>query len=266
MPPRTNGGLGGLTWFRVPHTWEVDEALIGLTDTSKLLFLRILGFSDSIGSDGVLTGAQLLHLTAKGARGRQAVERLLCSGALSVVGPLLPGCPSDATPMSVRCGAVVDSLFAGCGSVVISSLARWLPVVNQPATISAGQNKNRAPKKADVEPRAGARQEIEREREREEGRTPSGSVRPSSAPAAPRVAGGATQPALEDQEMSGVAPEENLGTLSRSESLALARANIVKGQKNNPASKGISTQFSRYDPNRPIVPINSAFRFDEDSE
>jgi hypothetical protein len=263
MPPRTNGGQ---SWYRIPHNWELDDTLVGLPDTAQLLFLKIIGLCDATGSEGVVTGAQLLHLTAKGARGRRAVERLLCSGALSVVGPLSPGCPSDATPMSVRCSSVVTSVLAGCGSVVISMPARWLSVANQPAPISAGQNKNRAPKKP---PHAGGRLETDRQTDREEGRTPSGSVRPSSAPAAPRVAGGATQPALKDQEQEGVAPEGNGDRVDRSgraAAIAFARSEVERGRKNNPAATGIDTKFSRYDPDRPIVPINSAFRFDEDPE
>jgi hypothetical protein len=132
--------------------------------------------------------------------------------------------------------------------------------------MSPGQNVNRAPKDAPKSPRGGARVKKDREIDREEERTPSGSVRSSSAPAAPRVAGGATQPALEDQEQEGVAPEEDLSKLSRSELIALTKRRAAEGRKRNSAATGIDTKFSRYDPDRPIVPINSAFRFDEDPE
>jgi hypothetical protein len=248
MPPGANGIQ---SWFRLPYNWDMDETLIGVPEGTKLLFAKIIEFCHSMGSDGTLTIAQLKSLSERYTRGKQSVDRLLASGALLVNSPLSPGGWSVSSPAQ---------------SVSIANAVRWLPVNNASKSIPPVQNHNRAPKEPDSVPRGGARVKKEREIEREEERTPSGSVRSSSAPAAPRVAGGATQPSLEDQEKSGVAPGKNGGTLSRSAAIALAKENIAKGRKNNPAATGIDTKFSRYDPDRPITPITSAMTMDWDPE
>jgi len=263
MPGNTNGGQ---SWFRLPHNWEMDETLIGLPDGAKLLFIKVIAFCDSMGSEGVLTGAQLQTLASRMTRGRQSVERLLSSGCLLVDPPLSPRSQSVVPPLSSGCYSAAPPLPVGSQRVVVANAARWFLVVNPPKTISAGKNTNRAPKKAEDEPRGGAREKTDRQTDREEERTPSGSVRSSSAQAAPRVAGGAAQPAPKDLETPVSAPANGGGTMSRAEAIAFARSEIAKGRKKNPAATGIDTSFTKYDPNRPIEPITSTFMFEEDPE
>ena len=271
MPGNTNGGQ---SWFRLPHNWEMDETLIGLPDGAKLLFIKVIAFCDSMGSEGVLTGAQLQTLASRMTRGRQSVERLLSSGCLLVDPPLSPRSQSVVPPLSSGCYSAAPPLPVGSQRVVVANAARWFLVVNPPKTISAGKNTNRAPKKAEDEPRGGAREKTDRQTDREEERTPSGSVRSSSAQAAPRVAGGAAQPAPQERRML---PGEDLGDpdgpivvngrkLRGAELIAHVRAEVENGRRKNPAATGIDTSFSKYDPNRPIEPITSTFMFEEDPE
>lgn len=229
MPARS--GIGQ-SWFRLPINWDMDEDLIGLPEGAKLVFLKIVEFCHTMQSDGTLTTAQLHSVSSRSARGKQSVDRLLAAGAL-----------------------VLDSAKTGGRQTVsIRNAARWLPGNNQEKPISAGHKAKPPASPVNNVPRGGARVKRERETEREEERTPSGSVRSSSAQAAPRVAGGATQPAP-DPEVPEVPAT---GTLSRAEALASIRQTLNHAKQNVPGSTGRDTKFSKYDPNRPMTPINSA--------
>lgn len=236
----TSRNAQGQSWFRLPINWDSDEDLIELPATALVLFVKVVEFCHTMQSDGSLTYSQLQSLSSSLSRGRQSVDRLLASGALVADSPLSHG----RIPVRIR------------------NAARWLPAVNPPKTISAGQSKNDQRKEVKPEPRGGARVKRERETEREEGRTPSGSVRPSSAQAAPRVAGGATQPAPTPES-----PEvPTVGTMSGAEARAAIRAQLTKAKQTVPGSTGRDTKFSKYDPDRPITPINSAMAAGWDSE
>jgi hypothetical protein len=278
MSARSNGGQ---TWFRVPRNWDMDETLIGVTDTAKLLFLKIVEFCDSTGSSGELTVAQLLFLCRRYKRGREAADRLIASGALlrgsaeaelkqsrSTADAALTQSQRRAEALLKQSRSIAEAPLTQCLS--IANAALWLPLSNTRPSIPPAQNKNRAPKETPSQPRAGAREgareKTDRQTDREEERTPSGSVRSSSARAAPRVAGGATQPTQKDHETPDSAPANGTGTMSRAEAIAFARSEVARGRKNNPAATGIDTKFSKYDPNRPIEPIRSTFLFDEEPE
>jgi hypothetical protein len=97
-------------------------------------------------------------------------------------------------------------------------------------------------------------------------RTPSGSVRSFSAQAAPRVAGGATQPALEDLEDPDGPIVVDGRKLVGAELIAYTKAEAQKGRAKNRAATGIDTKFSKYDPDRPITPIQSAMSLEWDPE
>lgn len=248
-------GNSGQLWFRLPYNWDMDETLVGLPEGTKLLFIKIVEFCHAIGSDGSLTEAQLQFISRGYARGKQGVDRLKAAGALR----------ED----SVETGSRQSQYSVETPAtqlVYIANAARWLPGNNTPKSITPAQNRNRAPKKEETAPRAPARVKRDREIDREEERTPSGSVRSSSAQAAPRVASGAAQPAPKDLEAPDSAPGNGGGTMSRAEAIAFARSEVARGRKKNPAATGIDTKFSKYDPNRPIEPITSNFLFGEDPE
>lgn len=267
MATRTDRGQ---SWFRLPYNWDMDDGLIGVPEGTKLLFLKIIEFCHSTGSGGTLTAAQLQILASRHKRGKESIDRLQASGALRY-GCSKESCGSTEAELRQCQGRAEAELRQSWGSAEaelkqcwsIAKAALWLPQGNQPKSIPPVQNRNRPAKSAENVPRGGAREKREREIEREEERTPSGSVRSSSAQAAPRVAGGATQPALQDQESAGV---DGGGTLSRDEAVALARSEIARGRAKNPAATGIDTKFSKYDPDRPIIPITSAFGMNGDSE
>lgn len=253
-------------WFRVPTNWCMDEHLVGVPEGAQHLFLKIIECCHQMGNGGVLTVAQVQAISGRVTRGRQHVDRLLSSGALRVVSPLSADPHSVDSALSVRSQSVVSWWLDRCQLVVIANAARWLLVVNQPTSIPAGRNTNRAPKETETEPRGGARVKKEREKEREEERTPSGSVRSSSAQAAPRVAGGAAQPAPKDLEPPGSAPGDGGGTMSRAEAIAFAKSEIARGRKKSPAPRETNFRFSKYDPDRPIEPIPRTLIFGEEPE
>lgn len=262
-------GDGG-AWIKLPAQWEMDPAVVGLPDGAKILFLRIVQHCNLSGNKGVLTDSQLDAFAEDKRRGWEALDRLKISGALVPLPakyPLIPGkinnnyplIPDDHPLMTDDHQPTPDD-HALTTRWVLANSQKWLLPGNSNGSISAGQNTNRAPKSLPAKSPARAGAEGMKEGRREEDRTPSGSVRSSSAPAAPRSARGAAQPA-QDQKNSAVANGEKSGTLSRADAIALARSEISKGRAKNSAATGIDTKFSKYDPNRPITPIRSANLF-----
>lgn len=80
-----------------------------------------------------------------------------------------------------------------------------------------------------------------------------------SARAVPRDAGGAARPApVADPPAGDTVVGDDLTNLSRAEKIAAARKAIREGQRKGPAT-GRDISFSRYDPNRQIIPLKSGF-------
>jgi hypothetical protein len=225
----------GAQFQKLPVAWEHDSQIMTLSPQAELLFLRMISLCNSVQSYGRLSAAQV-RLCARGLRNlRSACAELVSAELLSA--------NTDLTEYHVN------------------ERTRWFldePMPNvstyKPEAKTAGQ-KASAPKSTDNGlPRGGARVKREREIEREEGRTPSGSVRPSSAQAAPRGTGGATQPAPNPE----VPEVPEVGTMSGAEARAAIRETLNKAKQSVSGSTGKDTKFSKYDPDRPITPINSA--------
>lgn len=262
----------GGAWIKLPAQWEMDETIVGLPDGAKILFLRIVQHCNLSGNKGVLTDSQLEGFAEDKRRGWEALDRLKVSGALVPLPskvPLIPGkinnnyrqIPDDLPLMTDDHGLTPDD-HALTTRWVLANSQKWLLPSNTNGSIPAGQSKSRTQNSLPANSPTRARAEGMKEGRREEDRTPSGSVRSSSAPAAPRSAGGAAQPA-QDQKNPLSSNGEKSGTLSRAEAIALARDEIRKGRAKNSAATGIDTKFSKYDPNRPITPINSVHLFGE---
>jgi hypothetical protein len=219
----------------LPVAWEYDSQIMQVSAQAELLFLRMISLCNSVQSYGRLSAAQV-QSCARGMRNlRSACAELVLAELVSA--------NADSTEYH------------------INERTRWYldepnPNVSahKPEAKPAGQ-KHIAPKTRDnVVPRGGARVKRDREIDREEEQTPSGSVRSSSAQAAPRVAGGATQPAPNPE----VPEVPAAGTISGAEARAAIRATLNKAKQTVPGSTGKDTKFSKYDPDRPITPITSA--------
>lgn len=228
---------------KMPMAWEYDGQIMQLSAQAELLFLRMISLCNSVQSYGRLSAAQV-QSCARGMRNlRSACAELVSEELVSV----------NATSTEYH----------------ITEPLRWFlaepnPNVSphKPGVKSPGQ-KASAPKTRENDvPRGGAREKREREIDREEGRTPSGSVRPSSAQAAPRGSGGAAQPALNPE----VPEVPAAGTMSGAEARNAIRAQLNKAKQTVPGSTGRDTKFSKYDPDRPTTPINSAMAAGWDAE
>jgi len=253
MPARMERGH---TWFAMPLAFARDPKLLTVPPVTRYLFLELVALSLETSSCGRVDAVQL------------------------------SSCGHGMRGLRQHCGLLMDALLLSYDqeedAYYILDGAKWLeqrpqddpkatvrrpqddPKATSTKSVSAGQNVNRSQKEPKSEPRVGAR--VEQTDRPEEGRTPSGSVRPSSAQAAPRVAGGAAQPALENLE-DPVDPIMVDGRRLRgSELIAYAKAEVEKGRAKNKSATGIDTKFSKYDPDRPIVPITSALRMNGNEE
>lgn len=158
-------------FFMMPLGWYRDPQINNLPAGALNVWVGLLEHCQVAGNGGVMTWGEIYTVSRSFARGTASVRALIDRGTL-----------------------VVDGSFDGETTVVrVSNPARWLLVSNPRMAISADGERGVASSGV-AESRA--RVKIEREIEREEERTPSGSVRSSSARAAPRSAGGAARPAL----------------------------------------------------------------------
>lgn len=88
-----------------------------------------------------------------------------------------------------------------------------------------------------------------------------------SARAAPRSAGGAARPAPVAGCWEGdTVDDDDPPKMTRAEAIAAAKTAIRNGQKKSPYSTGRDVTFSRYDPDRKIVPLTSGFKIDGGAE
>lgn len=219
-------------WFRLAQSFYQDDQLLQVPVQARWLFLSMVGLSHATQSHGKITPRQCQTLAA----GMSKVSRSLVQ-------------LRDAELIMYDQGE--DAYWICDGQrwdlhVTSAGQAEGIPVSKH-----AGQRQEKPVKTEPAVSRAPAHVKKERNVEREEGRTPSGSVRPSSAQAAPRVAGGATQPAPEPE-----VPAE--GTMTGAEARAAIRATLNRAKQTVPGSTGRDTKFSKYDPNRPMTPISSA--------
>lgn len=240
-------------YFPIKHRFNTDPDIAGLPVSSRYLFLMLVDLCGMERNGGVLTRDQVREVCMSIPRGHAALLPLIARGS------------------------VVEEQRSDNGEAVylLRSAARWRVGLHGDATESKPRTSIKAAERqssdANVDetrtPRA--REEKERKKEREEERTPSGSVRSSSARAAPRSAGGAARPApmpgvflgdtVDDDDL------EDLTPMRRAEAIAAAKAAIREGQRKGPAT-GRDATFSRYDPNRKIVPLTSGFKIDGGAE
>jgi len=246
-------------FFMMPLNWNHDPDVVDLPPTTQVFWLGLIGLCQSSGNGGVMTWAQVHSFARSFQRGHDAVMRLTSRGSLSVMHPTGGELAVD-----------MQRTVPGDAVVVVRNASRWL-LDKQPSTsLSAGKATSSGAKSEQTPDRAPAHVKKEREIEREEDRTPSGSVRSSSARAAPRSAGGAARPApIAGSAAAGrVDPDddEDLTPMSRADAIAAAKTAIRNGQRNSPYSTGRDVKLSRYDPDRPIIPLRSGFKIDGGAE
>lgn len=158
-------------FFMVPLGWYRDPEISELPAGSLNVWIGLLEHCQVAGNGGVMEMREVNAVARSFARGTASVRALIERGTL-----------------------VVDGSFDAETTVVrISNPARWLMMSNPRKAIKAADEGGVAPNGVEA---SRARVKRDREIEREEERTPSGSVRSSSARAAPRSAGGAARPAL----------------------------------------------------------------------
>lgn len=217
-------------FFMLPVEWYLDPDVIDLPPGAQLLFLRVVAYCQSSGNDGVISETQLNVLARSMRRGGVAKRQLNCS-----VG-------------------VMERSARGNGEVVyvLASRHRWLFKVQRGASISAAQQRgsdgSSAKTQSSARPRAGKFLEKEQ--------PPSGAVRSFSARAAPRSTGGATRPALVPDDPPAGRVETDNPPMSKTAALEMAKEQIAK--RGGPTT-GRDVTFSRWNPNRPIIQIPTAF-------
>lgn len=249
---------GSKNWYAMPASWDMDADLIDLPDSTVLLFLKLVDLCQRTRNGGKMALAQVLTVARSVHRGRQSIERLLLRGCLVI-----------APPLEDHCSVIDWSLLDHCSVIAIAKPSHWMLYADPSSPIPAAQqDRERANSVQAEKPRA--RKEREIEREKESIRSPSGSDRMDSARAVPRSAGGAARPApvagcwqgdtVDDDE-----PDDDLTRMSLAEKKAAARNAIREGQRKGPAT-GKDVTFSRYDPNRKIVPLTSGFKIDGGAE
>lgn len=206
-------------WFKLSNTYHLDPKILQVSAGAELLFVRALALCDATQSNGRVSAEQV-RVIARGMRSLRA-----CCAEL--VGVLL--------------WSYVDDVQGHCGGYVVLAYNKWV------GTMPTRQEENPDQPEKSIEvrsmdrPRAGARGnarvKTDRQTDKDSIRSPSGSDRMESARAAPRDAGGATQPAPNND-----GDPDTLGGLTGPEA---ARAAIAKGRKNNPYATGRDVQFRR---------------------
>lgn len=158
-------------FFMLPLGWHRDPIVGRLSALGVNVFLALVEYCQVTGNRGVMTWDEVASIARSFVRGRSVIGQLVSEGA--VISESGEGEESDI--------------------VRLANPQRWLFIGSPRKSMSAGQDAGVASSSV-AESRA--RVKKERETDREDERTPSGSVRSSSARAAPRSAGGAARPAL----------------------------------------------------------------------
>ena len=232
----------------LPMNWRNDPEMAGLPPAAQLIFVSLVELCQVANNGGVMTWAQVDAVCRGYARGRAALRRLIAAGAL------LERRWKDEDKQKI-----VQGKDAGETVLCIANAPRWLFISNTPASIPAAQRGSSGASGVQAQPRARAHVKKDREIDRESIRSPSGSDRMDSARAAPRGAEGAARPAPEQLPAGGSLVGDDLPKMTRAEAIAAARKAIRQGQQNSPHCTGRDISFSRYDPNREIVPLKSGF-------
>lgn len=240
-------------FFMLPIGWEKSDHVRQLGPTARFVLLGLVQYCQFNQNGGVMTGREVHAVAKETLRGVASVQQLIDVGVLAQVGVRSTfdarsehvqdtGENSNTRSMHVR-----STFDARSEHAEATFNARWMLVQNtywfiseqNELSINAGQTGPATLSSIEDGPRARpreARGKKERKKE-EENRTPSGSVRFSSARDAPRDAGGATRhaPKHGDQAPGSdrVEPTEKSGTdeeppMDSKSAMAMMRETIAK--------------------------------------
>lgn len=234
-------------WHPVPLSAIQDDDLLRVPPAARWLFFGMVFVAAAQRSNGRV-GA------------RQATS---CVPGVSRVGTLL----------RQLCDAELLTFEHAEDAYYINDVEKWgLPGPKPVATVSQPrQNSVSTGRKAaghsvasgNVDEPSRPQRKKETEKERENVPIPSGiGSERSPSRAAPRSAESAAQHAPDRDVPAG----DDGRRLSRQEIIAKARSEIQKGRAKNPGATGRDTSFSKYDPDRPMTPINSAIVSQQVSE
>jgi len=267
-----------IPFFMVPMTWDEEDQVTRLTPSAQLLLLALIRFCQARRNGGRMTEAQARKVCRQVARGHAALDQILGVGILESVTSVQDHRNSSAISTELRVNinstpvhdhhnssassgpGVAMELSRSCTEdelilrwVCFANPVKWL--IDRPVSAGQSTDEEEPRARARVGARAAARVQGTERTEQKEERTPSGSVRSSSARAAPRNAGGVARPAPreEDQEQragvgvgdldaGGDRVAEDGPTMSKSEALKAIRNSIGKSSM----SSGRPAQLRKY--------------------
>jgi len=211
-------------YMRMPLGWRETDEVVGLSSSAKDLLMALVEHCQVRRNGGVMNEMQVRLICRTLERGHWALAQLISAGVLKMMDGSANQTHTSSTPdahqrqtkrtpdahqtqTSSTPTAKVELVYRRSARGVPSECV-WCAFVKPSFWFISGSST--AGQGTDEEPRARSRPParvgalaIREERVEEEDRTPSGSVRSSSARAAPRSAGGAARPAPkreEDQE------------------------------------------------------------------
>lgn len=268
----------------IPYTFNQDPKVMKLPGGARHLFISILILAAQIPTNGRLTRDQVYSCGAGLRNVGRDVDRLVDAGLLrreeeeplyAIVDPALWITPGRSLSSYVaqkahtsRTDLAQITHTSRTYGAQMPHLARTDPALNghtsngkTPAQSPEESPRAGPPARTGAPPRAGS---FEVPSSTRTDGTPKG-VRD-----APRSGEGAARPARKSESKSDpgevvVPPPEGV-TLAGAEARNLIRKQIANGQRNNPASTGRPTKFSKYDPDRPTEPITSALFREEEPE
>lgn len=203
-----------INWIKLSVSFRLDPKILPLSLGAEMLFVSLLLTSRQCGSKGVLTWDQVRASAGKVRGQRRACDELVSAQLLSYDG-------STSTYRVLKYWKWNSEGAAEPPRRTVEPAGRKAKAIDNGKIPPRGRA--RAPRGASYD-----REEEKREEEKEPNRTPPGSVRLGSAPDARRDAEGDARPARR-------AGGEVVGS-SEIDPRALARAEVEKGRKLNPAA------------------------------
>lgn len=240
---------GRMRFIQLPADWIFNPLLLKAPPAARLLFFSLWTIAQGQGGTTTLSFEQAQHAVPGLSKTKVWLDALVDVGLLreSSVAGVWAFCDPATWNLPSVSGRSVGVLPPDCERSVDD------PQNNR----FAGQRVNNS----DEKPRVRAREEREKEREREPNPFGVGSVLSRSRPARDERGLPSTpvrmRRALQPGD-PGFADDDEGDTMSADEAKEKIRQTILRGQENNSGSRGNSIRFSKYDPNRPITPIQSA--------
>lgn len=263
--------------FRMPVGLDRDPRLLTVSFTARYLFIVIVILAVEAGSsDGTVTAAQLAVTSFPPRALKVNLELLLDAGVLHERSPGVFELENDErwtllAPIWSQLRGFRDE--SGTDNVASRSFSASKTTRTAPDRYANGKPEKYIPAGQtpdDPDPRAGARarphpRDARINQDLKE--TPNGVPIPRGSDRN-TVLRTTRDYAQRDEDDPGADPMTDAEgrKLTTAELIAATRAAAENGRKRNPAATGIDTRFSKYDPDRPITPMNSANLFGGETE